>query len=162
MQGWCAIWCALTGHPNMMAVYSWVSIWCVLSGQPRLFALSSLCAIVCALFGKPCLVCHFVCSFWPSNYGLQLSVSCLVTGYTSNQSKLLKGVAKKRGCFKFYNFCLYFLKENDSYPYLVLRIWISACADGGPRSPSAHLDRSLVPPSPQAEIFRRMCLQSHL
>jgi hypothetical protein len=34
----------------------------------------------------------------------------------------IKGVAKKKGCFEFHYFCLRFLKENDRYPFSLLRI----------------------------------------
>ena len=40
----------------------------------------------------------------------------------SNIVLLLKGVAKLTWCFKFYEFGLRFLKENDRYPILLLRI----------------------------------------
>jgi hypothetical protein len=35
---------------------------------------------------------------------------------------IVKGVAKKKGCFKFHNFGLSFLKESERYPFLLLRI----------------------------------------
>jgi hypothetical protein len=38
-------------------------------------------------------------------------------------SSAIKGVAKKMWCFKFDNFGLRFVKENDRYSILLLRIW---------------------------------------
>ena len=42
--------------------------------------------------------------------------------FTQAKIYIIKGVAKKTWSFKFYNFSLCFLKENDRYPFLSLRI----------------------------------------
>jgi hypothetical protein len=39
-----------------------------------------------------------------------------------NMNTYVKGVAKIKGCFEFYNFGLSFIKENEIYPFLLSRI----------------------------------------